>query len=281
MTAEWQRRGPSGVNGGKAMEPQGINGLSDDQLADLARLADGRLDPHRRDELEAEMAGSPQLWDIVERQSVALDALRETANVGAPARLRVHVAGRRGAGRSAVRGRTSLLVSGAAAAVAAVALALVLTLPSARSDRPSFADVASLADESATHATPRAVPGTPQLLRVEVDNVRFPNYAAKFGWRPSGARTDHPSGRDATTVYYEKGGRTIAYTIVSGESLNPPADARAVTRGGVEYRRLRDGGRAVITWERDGHTCVLSGSAARPAELIALADWRAKGAISF
>ena len=85
---------------------------------------------------------------------------------------------------------------------------------------------------------PARVPGTPQLLRAEVDDVPFPNYAAKFGWKPVGARQDDPSGRGATTVYYEKGGRTIAYTIVSGDALDPPSDARSTTRGGVEYRTL-------------------------------------------
>ena len=281
MTAKRQRSGSSGVNLGKDMEPDRTNGLSDDQLADLARLADGTLHADRRAELEAEVAASPQLSNIVERQSAALDAMRDTANIGAPARLRAHVDRRRGAGRSAVRGRRRVIVGGASAAVGAVALALILALPSALSDRPSLTDIAALADKLATQATPRGVPGTPQLLRTEVDDVPFPNYAAKFGWRPGGARTDHPSGRDATTVYYKKGSRTIAYTIVSGEPLHPPADARSVTRDGVEYRRFRDDGRTVVTWERDGHTCVLSGSTARPAELLTLADWRGKSAIPF
>ena len=129
--------------------------------------------------------------------------------------------------------------------------------------------------------TPEVVRGTPQLLRAEVDDVPFPNYAAKFGWKPVGAREDDLSGRDATTVYSEHGGRTIAYTIVSGDALDPPSDARATNRGGIEYRTFRDDGRVAITWERDGHTCVLSGEAARPAELLTLADWRGKGAIPF
>lgn len=71
------------------------------------------------------------------------------------------------------------------------------------------------------------------------------------------------------------------HTIVSGDALDPQADARAATRGGVEYRRFREDGRTVVTWERDGHTCVLSGKAVRPAELLTLADWRGKGAIPF
>ena len=263
------------------MEPEPTNGLSDDQLADLARLADGTLPADRRAEVEARVAASPQLSSIVERQGVALDALRGTADTGAPARLRAQVDRRRGAGRTAGGGRRRVVLGGAIAAAASVALALILVLPGAFSGSPSVADAAALAEKPPTQAAPGGVPGTPQLLRAEVDDVPFPNYAAKFGWKPVGAREDDPSGRGATTVYYEKGGRAIAYTIVSGDALDPPSDARSTTRGGVEYRMFRDDGRTVVTWERDGHTCVLSGKAVRPAELLMLADWRGKGAIPF
>jgi hypothetical protein len=133
---------------------------------------------------------------------------------------------------------------------------------------PSFASTTSLPPSSLTS-------------KRSVDDVPFPNYAAKFGSKPTGARQDNPSGRGATTVYYEKGGRAIAYTIVSGDALDPPSDARSSMRGGVEYRGFRDDGRTAVTWERDGHTCVLSGNAVRPAELLVLADWRGKGAIPF
>jgi anti-sigma factor RsiW len=262
------------------MEPEPTKGLSDDQLADLARLADGTLPADRRAEVEARVAASPQLSSIVERQGVALEALRGTADTGAPARLRARVdrqrAGVRAAGR---RGR--VVIGGAIATAAAVLLALILVLPGSFSGGPSVADAAALAEKPPTQAAPGSVPGTPQLLRAEVDDVPFPNYAAKFGWKPVGARHDDPSGRGATTVFYEKEGRTIAYTIVSGDALDHPSDAHSTTRGGVEFRSLRDDGRAVVTWERDGNTCVLSSKSASPAELLELADWRGKGAIPF
>jgi hypothetical protein len=145
----------------------------------------------------------------------------------------------------------------------------------------SVADAAGLAQKPPTQPAPAGVPGTPQLLRAAVDGVPFPNYAAKFGWKPLGAREDDPSGRHATTVYYRNGARTIAYTIVSGHALGRPSDAQSTTHGGVEYRTFRYRGRTVVTWERNGHTCVLSSRSLRPAELVALADWRGKGAIPF
>jgi len=263
------------------MEPEPTNGLSEDQLADLARLADGTLPAERRAEVEARVAASPQLSSIVERQRMALEAVRGTADIGAPARLRAQIERRRGARRTVRGGRSRVVIGRSIAAAAAVALALILVLPSGFSGGPSVADAAALAEKSPTQPAPGGVPGAPALLRAEVDDVPFPDYAAKFGWKPVGARQDDPSGRDTTTVYYQNRGRTIGYSIVSGDALDPPSDARRTTRGGVEYRIFRDDGRTVVTWERDGHTCVLSGKAVRPAELLMLADWRGKGAIPF
>lgn len=263
------------------MEPERINGLSDDELADLARLADGTLPADRRAEVEERVAASPRLSSIVERQGMALEALRATADIGAPARLRAQVDRRRAGSRTVRGGRRRLVVGQSIAAAAAVVLALILVLPSGFSGGPSVADAAALAEKPPTQPAPGGVPGAPALLRAKVDDVPFPNYAEKFGWKPVGARQDDPSNRDATTVHYRKGGRTIQYTIVSGDALDPPSDARSTTRAGVEYRSFRDDGRTVVTWERDGHTCVLSGKAVPPAELLVLADWRGKGALPF
>ncbi|HTN22421.1 MAG TPA: hypothetical protein VL120_00415 [Solirubrobacteraceae bacterium] len=259
------------------MEPEPLDALSDDELADLARLADGTLPADRRAEVEARVAASPQLARIVERQGVALDALRATAATGAPARLRARVERDAGVRPTGARRRGGVL-GGLAAAAAAVALALILALPGAG---PSVAAAAALAQRPPTGPAPAGVAGVPQLLRADVDGVPFPNYAAKFGWTPAGTRSDDLSGRATTTVYYRKGPRTIAYTIVSGKALDPPSDARAQQRGGVAYRRFADGGRTVVTWVRKGRTCVLSGTAVAPAELLALADWRGTGAIPF
>jgi hypothetical protein len=262
------------------MDTEPTHGLSDDELADLARLADGTLPADRRAEVEARVAASPQLASLVESQGVALRALQATHDVGAPMRLRENVERSRDA-RAGGPKRTPVLARGAVAVALAGLLALVLVLAGPFSSDPSVPDVAALGEKPPTQAGPAAAPGTPALLDADVEDVPFPNYAAKFGWKAAGAREDDPSGREATTVYYEKGGRTIAYTIVSGDGLDPPSDARTTKRGGVEYRAFRSGGRDVVTWERDGHTCVLSGKDTPSAELVSLADWRGKGAIPF
>jgi hypothetical protein len=258
------------------MDFHATNGFSDEQLADLARLVDGTLPADRRAELEARLSESPQLASIVERQEAAVDALRETADAGAPARLRARVERR---GRPAVRrGRRPALIAAAIASAAVGALAIVVALPGTG---PSVASAAALTQRAPTQPAPGALPGTPQLLRAKVDDVPFPNYAAKFSWRPVGAREDGLSGRQAITVYYASGARRVAYTIVSGSALKAPSGARSMSRGGVEFRTFQAGGRTVVTWLRGGHTCVLSGSGVRPADLVTLADWRGKGAIPF
>jgi len=261
------------------METDPANELSDDRLADLARLADGTLPADRRDEVEATIAASPQLSALAQRQDHALNLLRGTTDTGAPARLRAQVERAHDRGRS--RDSRRFRIGGTVAAVAAAAvLALVLVLPGAVSGGPSVATAAELAQKPPTDPAPRPTT-TPQLLAKEVEDVPFPNYAAKFGWKPVGAREDDPKGRDASTVYYEKDGRRIGYTIVSGDALDPPDGARTITANGVEFRIFEEDGRNVITWERDGHTCVLSGEDVSPFELFTLANWRGKGKIPF
>jgi anti-sigma factor RsiW len=264
--------------------------LSDAQLADLARLADGTLPAERRAEVEADLAASPELARAFEAQARAVQALRATADVGAPARLRADVERRRAKGRGrqlatggerAPRRWSASPRAAIIASAVAATLAVVLVLPGALSGSLSVQDAAAFAEKTPTEGAPAGVPGTPQLLREQVGDVPFPDYAMKFGWKPVGVRHDSSHGRDVTTVYYRKNGRTLAYSIVSGDALGKPGTARAVKRGGETYRAFRTDNRTFVTWERGGHTCVISADRATPAELVTLADWRGKGAIPF
>jgi anti-sigma factor RsiW len=257
------------------------NPLTDAQLADLAQLADGTLPADRRADVEAAVAASPELTRAFEAQAVAIRAVHATTDIGAPARLRANVERRHDA--PAPRRRWSIspraLVVGSAVAAT---LAVVLVLPGALSGSLSVQDAAAFAAESPTGGPPAGVPGTPQLLQEQVGNVPFPDYAKKFGWKPVGVRHDSREGRDVTTVYYRKNGRTLAYSIVSGDKLDHPGGSRVVKRDpDATYRAFRTDNRTFVTWERGGHTCVISADRARPAELVSLADWRGKGAIPF
>lgn len=260
-----------------AHEPDLTDGLTDADLADLARLADGTLPPERRAEVEARVAASDRLAQIVARQGVALSALHEAERIGAPARVHAAVERR----RAPVRSRRRSTVMRALTPVTAAALALILAFSGVFSAGLSVADAAALAQKPPTQPAPPPVTGKPQLLRAQVDGVPFPDYSAKFGWKPVGARADDPSGRDTTTVYYARDGRRIAYSIVSGDALDHPDYARPQRRSGVDYWTFTSDGRTVVTWERGGRTCVLSGRNVPAGELVDLADWRGKGAIPF
>jgi hypothetical protein len=112
-----------------------------------------------------------------------------------------------------------------------------------------------------------------------VDGATFPDLLRSFRWRPVGIRHDHLDGRNTTTVYYAKNGHRIAYVIVGGDGLPRPAGP-ATTRRGVQFQALRVDGKLAVTWQRLGHTCVLTGAASR-AELLRLASWRGGGSLRY
>jgi len=121
----------------------------------------------------------------------------------------------------------------------------------------------------------------PKLLSADVEGVAFPNWRGEFGWRQDGIRSDQLDGRTARTVFYEQGGKRVAYTIVSGKGIRAPGDSRPATRNGVHLHALADAGRRVVTWWRDGRTCVLSSADVGDHQLIKLASWKGDGAVPF
>jgi len=248
---------------------------------ELAALADESLSPESRDALEARVVESPELAARLGEQQRALALVRgAVAEVEARPGLRARIEAERNARRAPrVRPRRLVLAAGFATAAAA-ALALVLTLPSGVGG-PSLAEAATPATQSATQPAPGTAPGEPKLLDAEVEGVAFPSWAVKFGWRTTGSRTDVIDGRPMTTVFYEKDGRRIGYTIVTGESLEVPDDASESTREGVELSALVLDGREVVTWLRDDHSCVLSGEDVDRDTLLELASWPGMGAVEF
>jgi len=99
-----------------------------------------------------------------------------------------------------------------------------------RAGRPTLDEAAAFGGQPATGPAPAA---QGKLLAAEQDGVAFPEWDTKFGWEATGIRTGEVEGRDATTVYHEKEGKTLAYTIVGGDALDVPDDARSVTAEGV------------------------------------------------
>ncbi len=65
-------------------------------------------------------------------------------------------------------------------------------------------------------------------------------------------------------------------------ALDVPDDAARSTVEGTLVRDYVDGGRRVVTWERDGHTCVLTGpTRVKRQVMLDLAGWKGKGAVPF
>jgi hypothetical protein len=88
-------------------------------------------------------------------------------------------------------------------------------------------------------------------------------------------------GRVATTVDFERGGRRLGYSVISGPPLDPPAMARRAARSGTLLRSFDVGGRTVVTLRRGGHTVVVSAVGVPRRALYDLAGWRAGGRVPF
>lgn len=239
---------------------------------DLARLADGTLAPGRRERVERSVAGSRDLQARLSDQRRAVAAVRALAAERAPLTLRLR--------RQVLAHRSRAVGLGLAGGLAALVLMVGaigggqvgLTVADAATTalRPPTATVAEPRDEATT------------LPRVRGANLPFPYWEDRFGWVATGVRSDDVDGRRLTTVFYRRHGRQIAYTIVSGGALPAVAGAGTIVRSGVVVHTLRDfGGLRLVTWERRGHTCVLSGAGVPLSALTALAAWRGHGAIPY
>jgi anti-sigma factor RsiW len=235
-------------------------------MAELCALADGTLPAERRDEVEARVAASPELQEVVERQRRAVLAVRALAEE-VPGSLQAAVGAR--AGRRPRRLVPRLAVAGAAAVAAAVVAAVVLT---GGPGAPTVADAARLGTQPATEPAPSPAGAAGTKLAVAVDGVPFPNLTRFAGWRAVGVRHGRIGDRDATVVVYRKDGRRLGYVIVAGAGLVRPSAAQATVIRRVEYQTLRVSGRLAVTWRRGGRTCVLLGQAT-PRELLRLASW--------
>jgi anti-sigma factor RsiW len=250
---------------------------SEPREEELAALADDSLAPDRRLALETMVAASPELAErLDEQRRVAATVRGVAASVEAPAGLRARVGAQP---QRTAPARRSYLMAGGVAAAAVAALVVVLALPDSVPGGPSVAEAAVVATRPAAGPAPTAA--TKTLLGRAVDGVAFPNWAEKFGWEATGARTDTVGGRRMTTVFYEKEGRRIAYTIVAGAELDEPEDAPTVRRGATDLRVFSVGGRTAVTWQRGGRTCILSGTSVDTPTLAKLAAWNGRGTIPF
>lgn len=174
----------------------------------------------------------------------------------------------------AARLKPTLAAMAAAAAVgAAIALATGGGAKQA-SQGVSMSAASKLTLSAATGSAPQESSMHGGQLDMAVDGVAFPYWEEHFGWRASGTRAATIGGRRVTAVYYASpGGGRIGYAIVSGTPAPGVGGGTVVWREGVPYRVRSVNGAPVVTWEREGRLCVLSGRGVSAATLVRLASW--------
>jgi hypothetical protein len=205
--------------------------------------------------------------------------LLSTAGPATPPGLRERIAAQ--TARPAPRSRPRVALAGAVATIA-VAVVLALTLVAELGGNPTVAEAARPSALAATAPAPAQDARRPTLLRAAFAGVTYPDWNRQFGWRTTGRRQDSlEGGRTAETVFYQHTHHRIGYTIVSGETLKPPSHAQRFVVNGLEMLAYKEGRRDVVTFERNGRTCVLAGVVHRRSTLVKLASWKADGAIAF
>ena len=187
---------------------------------------------------------------------------------------------RASSGRS--RSRFALGFAGTMVVAAAVAIALAVGLSSGGgTPKLTLREASALTLRPATLPAPAESTRNDGQLTAAVDNVAFPYWEDRFGWRATGERTDQIDGRAVRTVIYEDAhGRRIGYAIVADTPAPALSGGRVATRGTVPYRMFSEDGAQSISWLRDGHLCVVSGRGVSTATLLKLASWSDHGSVS-
>jgi len=109
------------------MRPRRRDATSDQEIVELAALADGSLAPERRAELEARVAASSELAALLAEQERAVSFARSAAaEVEAPETLRAHIPTGERPRRGPVRHRLVLISAATATAVLAVGIGLAV-----------------------------------------------------------------------------------------------------------------------------------------------------------
>jgi hypothetical protein len=203
------------------------------------------------------------------------------AETMAPLALRERIEADRARAAKPARSRRlrALLPAGGLVAAAVVAVVLVL----GGSNAPSVLATASLAAGGPVLPAPAEDTSNETVLKASMEGVPFPYWGGSFRWEAVGARDDKIEDRSAKTVFYDnpKGVRA-AYTILGGDTIDAPSGSQEKTKNGVKLYITKNEGRRIVTWTRNGHTCVLSAPRAVPEDkLLELAAWKGKGNVPF
>jgi hypothetical protein len=233
----------------------------------LARLADASLPEPERESLLRAVADSPELAARLAEQERAVRLVRGI-DVAAPAGLAAAVAAR--SAPRAKRRRWQLTAPSAVAVTAGLlAVIFALALPGGS---PDVLSAAHLALSRATLPAPARSAVHSATLTTAVDGVAFPDWEGR-GWRVTGARVDSLGGHTVKTVFYASAEYAdVGYSIAAGSPLAVGPATRTVVDYGVNFELLRGDGATIVTWLRDGHTCVLASRRAGASVLLTLAS---------
>jgi hypothetical protein len=218
--------------------------------------------------------------DLAERGRALIAAA--VAETTAPLALRERIEADRDRAVKPARSRRLRALLPAGGLVAAAVVVAVLMIGGG-GGAPSVLATASLATGGPLLPAPAEDPSNNAVLKTSIEGVPFPYWGDSFQWEAVGARDDKIKDRQAKTVFYDnpKGARA-AYTILGGDTIDAPSGAYEKDMNGVKLFITTDKGRRIVTWTRDGHTCVLSAPAAVPEKkLLQLAAWKGKGGLSF
>jgi hypothetical protein len=148
------------------------------ELAELAALADGTLPPERRATVEARIAASAELADLLAEQERAVALMRGAADIEAPAALRARIEAQRPQRRAAPSRRPALIGALATAAVViAVAVGILGSGKSSERLHAALGPTAALPDAAGEAGLTKTTSGWRIELHASglprLDNGRF------------------------------------------------------------------------------------------------------------
>jgi len=152
-------------------------------------------------------------------------------------------------------------ILGAIVIVAAIGAAVAFRLTAGISDNVVVAHVAAVQDLQSTRPAP--APGQ-ELSGLPVQDL------PAYRWPALGSRVDVVGTHTVATTYYERGGRVLAVSVVSGGPVREPGPV-VVTPAGDPVHEISLAGRVILSWRHDGHTIVMSSIAVPSRTLVELA----------
>lgn len=200
--------------------------------------------------------------DELETDPIGAAIHERTRAVVAPEGLRAAIQDRRRTQSS----RAPLRFGVALAVLFVAALVAVFAGSSGPAHAPSLVAAAQHALRASTLPPPAS--RTDGFLDFGSGRVRFPAYRTAAAWLPAGARDDRIGGRSAVSVQYTRGAVRVGYSIIDGAPLTVPSGARQLVYEGVRVAVVERAGLRIVTWQRDGRTCLLATRGATLARLL-------------